>query len=126
MKKEIFSVSVLIFLLIAVLFNTYFLNTFTGEIISTVNAAENDALHERWDLAAQKAQTAAKMWNKNEPYTHIVLDHNEIDIVHDSFCGFLEKIYSQDLDGITVSCDQLRYYLSGISRTESISIGNIL
>lgn len=126
MKKELFSIIILIILLTVVLVNIHYLNNFTGEILTMVHSAEKDALAGSWDSAAHKAEKASKMWNSREAYTHTVLGHKDIDTASDAFYSFLEKIYSRNAGGTKAAAELLTYHLTDIGEMEKIKIGNIL
>lgn len=125
MKKEVFSAIILIIVLSLTLVNIEYINSFTAEIVSVVQFAENDASSENWADAEKKAEKASSMWHSHDSYTHVFLGHKDIDATSDAFYSFLEKIYSHDAGGAKAAADLLTHHLSDIGNMEKIKIGNI-
>ena len=79
------SLSVLIALFCAALFNTHYLDNLTGELSSLLLEAEACIVDGDWDAASDKTEAALDRWKSRENYLHMVLRHADTDEILLSF-----------------------------------------
>lgn len=125
MKKELCAVCLLIIIFVAGLMNIHYINQLTDDLKNLVNEATNDALQGRWESAEKRGEEAVRKWGENDPYTHIVLRHGEIDQTTDSFYDLLEVIYSKDIGGVKGASQAVNAHLNSIASMEQVKFGSI-
>jgi len=125
MKKELFAGALLLTMLIASIVNIWYLNKLTENLIDIVETAEEEALSGNWDKAEENAEEAARIWDKNDPYTHIVLRHFEIDSATDAIYQLLNEIYSKNEGGVRGETKALTAQLDSLASIEEIKFGSI-
>ena len=125
MKKEIFAIALLLIILTATIINIFYLNNFTDKLIELVNTACDAAEQEDWETATETAEKAAAAWTDRDFYTHIVLQHSEVDSATDAFYDFLSEIYSEDPSSAKGAGEKLIAHLTSISSKEKLKIGSI-
>jgi hypothetical protein len=79
MKKEIFAVGLLLFLITAAFLNLHYLKRFTDRLLGLTGEAYRCATVGQWEEARRKAEDAEKLWSDADYYTHIVIRHGEVD-----------------------------------------------
>ena len=125
MKREIIAGTVLLLLLVAVLFNSFFISRLTGNIISIVDEAADAADAGKWETSVEKATEAIKLWNMSDKYTHIILNHDEIGMLSDSLYELLEEIHAGNSGTVTSAARMVRTRLEDVAKMESMSPGSI-
>lgn len=125
MKKEIFSVCLLLIMLTAAFMNIHYLNKLTDEISQLVSESKDAAASGEWEKAVSTAEYAEKLWDEKTGYTHVVLRHSEIDTVSDVLYDFISHIYEQDNDASHIAADKVIYHLDSIYRMEQVRFGSI-
>ena len=125
MKKEVFATALLAVIFALSVANTYFLDRLTGQIIELVEESGRMAAYGDWEKAQNAAEHAARLWKEQDPYTHIVLRHSDIESMNDDFYELLEHIYSHDAGAANSSAALVSEHLSSISQIEQIRIGSV-
>lgn len=125
MKKEIIAACVLVFLLAAVLMNSLYLSNLTDNLLSLVRKAESAALKDDWFSASSTAQDAIELWNSHTDYAHVVLNHDDVGLMCDSFYELLEEIHAGNIGTVSSTAEMVITRLEDISQTESASPGSI-
>ena len=98
MRRLWLSVGILITLSALTLYNTHYLNSYTKELTTLLNQAENCAADGDWDAAADKTEAALDRWKSHETYLHMVLQHGDTDEVLLSFQE-VQKLIAYQEDG---------------------------
>ena len=125
MKKEIFAGALLLTMFIASIVNIWYLNKLTQNLIDIVETAEEEVFSGNWDKAAADVEDAARIWDKNDPYTHIVLRHFEIDDATDAIYQLLNEIYAKNEGGVRGEAKALTAQLDSLASIEEIKFGSI-
>lgn len=125
MKKEVFAAALLVIILSATVANIFYLNNFTDSLVALVNTGCDAAEQGDWETATKTAEEAAAAWMDKDFYTHIVLQHSEIDSATDAFYDFLSAVYSADPSAAKGAGEKLVAHLTSISSKEKLSIGSI-
>lgn len=95
------------------------------DVIVLVDAAVEHSEAGEWDAAAEKAEKALETWKKHDSFTHIVLNHNNIDTATGDIYNLLSEIYTQNPGGVAVMGAVARDSLEQISYSEQIRLGSI-
>lgn len=81
MRRFWISLSVLIALLCATLYNTHYLHNYTQELTTLLTQAEACVMDGDWDAASDKTEAALDRWKSRENYLHMVLRHADTDAI---------------------------------------------
>jgi hypothetical protein len=125
MKKEMIFGGILVCLFVLSLINIHMLDKMTGELTGLLDESLKSAESGDWESAVKKAEEAEALWNKADPYTHIVVRHSEIDTTTDAFYEVLKALYSKNLGMTKGSCKDLNSHISSIVSMEKVTFGSI-
>ncbi len=125
MKKELIFGIILAVLFALVIINIYVLNGLCGRLQDLLTDSRRSAEAGDWGKAVEKAEEAEQLWNKADPYTHIVVRHSEIDSATDAFYDLLKALYSEDEGEAKGSYMLLDAHLTSIVGMEKITLGSI-
>ena len=98
MRRLWISLSTLALLFCLTLYNTHYLNGYTGELTTLLRQAEICAADGDWDAAADKTEAALDCWNRHETYLHVVMQHRDTDEILLSFQE-VQQLISHQEDG---------------------------
>ena len=124
-KKEIFSVCLLIVMLTAALINIHCIKDLADEISKDVTESVNAASAGDWDTARKLAEHAETTWQSCAGYTHVVLRHSEIDTVSDALYDFMTHIYDHNAKSSATAAGKVKYHLNSIYQMEQVRFGSI-
>ncbi len=125
MKKELIFGIILTVLFILVVVNIYVLSGLCDKLQNLVEDSRHSVEVGDWGTAIEKAEEAEKLWNKADPYTHIVVRHSEIDSATDAFYELLKALYSEEEGEAKGSFMLLDAHLTSIKGMEKITLGSI-
>ena len=125
MKKELIFGLILAALFVLVALNIYVLSGLCGKLQILIDDSRQSMEAGDWDTAIEKAEEAEKLWNKADPYTHIVVRHSEIDSASDAFYELLKALYSEEDGEAKGSYMLLDAHLTSIVGMEKIKLGSI-
>ena len=125
MKKELIFAAFLISLFALTIVNTNMLGKMTNELTEILDDSLKYAENGDWDTAVSKAEEAESLWNKADPYTHIVVRHSEIDITNDAFYDYLTALYSREDGEAKGTYKALLSHISSIVNMEKVTFGSI-
>ena len=125
MKKELFTVALLISILALSLLNSSKLAKLTDELSAMIEDCGELAYAGKWEECGQHVDNAIRTWAENDTYTHIVLRHNDIDSVTDDIYALREHIYAQDAGETYGSLKLVLEHLESLSSMEKIRLGSI-
>ncbi len=125
MKKELIFGLILAALFVLVVVNIYVLSGLCGKLQILIDDSRQSMEAGDWDTAIEKAEEAEKLWNKADPYTHIVVRHSEIDSASDAFYELLKALYSEEDGEAKGSYMLLDAHLTSIVGMEKIKLGSI-
>lgn len=125
MKKELFSVCLLITMLTAALINIHCIKSIANEISSDVTESLYAAENGDWYMAQKLAEQAAATWKSCAGYTHVVLRHSEIDTVSDTLYDFMAYVYDHNVKSSATAAGKVKYHLSSIYQMEQVRFGSI-
>ncbi len=125
MKKEVFAAALLAVIFALSVANAYCLDKLTGEIIELVDESGRMATCGEWEKSQEAAENASRIWKEQDPYTHIVLRHSDIESMNDDFYELLEHVYSHDAGATSSSAALVSEHLSSINQIEQIRIGSV-
>jgi hypothetical protein len=122
MKKEIFAVGLLLFLITAAFLNLIYLRRFTDRLLGLADEAYRCTTVGQWEEAKNKAEEAVKIWSDSDSYTHILIRHSEVDGTSDAFCSLLGEMYKKNSGGAKGAYTALRQHIEGIYAMEKFSL----
>lgn len=127
MRRLWLSLSVLVLLFLATLYNSYYLNRYTQELVQLLTEAEACAVLDDWDAAADKTEAALDRWYSHETYLHMMLQHRDTDEVLLSFQEVRQLITHRE-DGGEYSAANARLItqIGLLSEMECLNLKNVL
>ena len=125
MKKEIFSICLLVFLLTATLLNIRGVRAVTDELKEYVTVCAEYISLDDWLQAERYAQLAKKLWDEKDTYTHMVLRHSEIDTVSDALYDFTGDVYERNAEASRAGAEKIIYHLDSICDMERVRFGSV-
>ncbi len=125
MKKELFAVGLLLFLITAAFLNLLHLKRFTGRLLGLTEEAYRCATVGQWEEARKKAEDAEKLWSDADYYTHIVIRHGEVDGTTEAFCAMLGELYKEDAGGAKGAYIALKKQIENVYGMERLSFKTV-
>ena len=126
MKRLVLSAAVIVSMLLLGLYNGYYIQNLTNEIIYQLSCAQSTAEEERWDAATRITQQAYENWNRHHSYLHIVSRHNDTDEILRTFQAVLQYLKIQETDQYTAANIDLITQLQLLAEMEQPTLVNIL
>ena len=125
MKKEILAALTIIGLLAGSVVNILHLESLIDEI--SVHLYESSLACEtsNLSLAENEVRNALDLWLNADDYTHIFIQHSEIDAASDIFYDILSAINDEDSASAMASIEQLYYHLNSIYTTELVTFRSV-
>ena len=96
MKKQLFALALLLFILVGNVWNQHRLETLTSSLDTLVEEAYASARNGLWQQAAHAAQEAEAQWTDADLYTHIFIRHTDIDALNAAFCDYRGALAGRD------------------------------
>ena len=124
MKREFAAYGLLILMAALLLYNIRTLDALIEMVEAHV--CRSSAALEGGDsnLAASELETAMKLWQEAEPYTHIFVRHSEVDAVADAFFELNAALRGGEANKREAYL-QLLYHLDGVEQMDHLRLGSI-
>ena len=126
MKRIIIAASILLLTFAAILSHSFYIGSFTEDLTTLLEAAENNAEENNWAAAWDLTQTAHQKWDAKSAYLHILLRHNETDNVYTGFREVFEFIQCQESGEYSAANARLIAELELLSEAEQLTLQNVL
>lgn len=75
--------------------------------------------------AISSADTALRLWDEAEGYTHIFIRHSEIDSTADALFELKAAVLSGDVESAQAMQEMAAYHLMSIRTMEEVSLGSV-
>lgn len=125
MRRELLAGLLLIVLMALLLNNIRVIDTLIDDIEEHVCRSSAAAESGDRELAVSELETAMKLWQSSEGYTHIFIRHSEIDAVWDLFFELNAALRGGD-DADAVLYLDLLYHLDSLAKMDELHWGSIL
>ena len=125
MKKELFAGLTILCLLIISIAGYVHLAKLTDGIALHTNKAMSAVAQGNFVTAQTEMNTALKLWNNDEHYTHIFIRHSEVDAVSDAFYEVLEAICANQKSEAQISIQKLMYHINSVQSMEKITFKSV-
>ncbi len=125
MKKELIAGIFLIVILIISIVNIWYISSLTDELISLVEAAEEQALEENWGNSAESSESAIELWKKNNVYLSIVLPNETIDNVTEALHELQKEIKAENANSALWAVQAAITQLENVASMEQANIESI-
>lgn len=127
MRRFWISLSVLIALFCATLYNTHYLNNLTEELAGLLREAEACVVEGDWDAASDKTEAALDRWTSRENYLHMVLHHKDTDEILLAFQEVRQLIdHREDGGEYSAANAQLITRIRLLHEMEQLNLKNLL
>ena len=118
MKKEIFAISLLAFILCVSIINASYLNNLTDKTAELISLSADD------DSTAS-IESAEGLWKAYDSYLCVVLHHSDIDSVEEAIYKVKLCLVAGDKTGAALAAEAAVERLNDIAHFEWPHIGNI-
>ena len=125
MKKEIITLSLLVLLFAASLFNIWYFDRLCLDIAGEVKASAVALERGEPEAAQEHLNSALHTWLDADSYTHIFIRHPEIDSTADAFYE-LGQALEENSESCRAAYDKLLYHLESIRTMEHLRFGSIM
>lgn len=127
MRRLWISVTVLTVLFCLAMYNSRYLDSYTGELTALLKQAELCAADGDWDAAADKTEAALNHWRSRETYLHMILQHRDTDDVLLSFQEVQKLIvYREDGGEYAAANARLITQIGLLSEMDALNLKNIM
>ncbi len=126
MKRVWIAAAILLAVLTGTLAHSFYISSFTRNMIVLLEQAEAHAEQEDWEAAARLTQDAHDRWQEKELYLHIALRHDETDVVYTGLREVEEFIQRREDGEYSAANARLIANLELLSEAEQLTIKNIL
>lgn len=126
MKRLWIAVGLLLAVLAGTLTHSFYVNTFTQDLIAILEQAERRAEESNWTAAEELTELAHRKWDERSTYLHILLRHNETDQVYTSFHETSELIQSRETGEYSAANARLIAHLELLAEAEQPNLKNVL
>ena len=125
MKKEILAALTIIGLLAGSVVNILHLESLIDEISVHLYESSLECETSNLSLAENEVRNALDLWLNADDYTHIFIQHSEIDAASDIFYDILSAINDEDSASAMASIEQLYYHLNSIYTMELVTFRSV-
>jgi isocitrate dehydrogenase kinase/phosphatase len=125
LKKEVFTVLLLVIILALSILNSCCLNKITDSAIEMVDGVKKDAENGNWEGAESATEKIIEYWKSKDTYVHIVLCHSDVDSMTNDLYELLEHVYSKDIGGTRSYSELVKTHLDSIGMFESVRLGSV-
>lgn len=125
MKKCIVALLILLLILAAGIYNTYYIDKLTSSVLALANEAEASTVTGDFAAAVSTMERAAKRWEEAENYTYVFIRHSSVDTAADVFNDVLAELYDENAAAAQGIFRKLRMHLTTIADMERIRFGTI-
>jgi len=126
MKKEAFAFLLLTVIMVLSLFCIGKLSNLTKELSLLADIAAEEAYSENWNNAEAVVENSIELLHQNDIFLHIILHHNEIDMLDSYLHNLLSAVYCRNPAGTKASAKLVKSNLESIRTAEELRIESIL
>ena len=126
MKRFWIGVAALSVLLVVSLWVTYAIKEIHHPITVTLEAAEDAALAENWQLAEELATDARSQWARHRQFTAAVADHAPMDEIDGLFAQLPVYAQTRQGSGVGAVCARLARLISALEEAHGPTWWNFL
>lgn len=124
MKKELAAAALLLLLVAAAIWNVHYLGARCEALDSAVARAQEQYLAGAADGAMQTLEDARADWDSMDRYAHIMLPHNAVESVTETFDAAKSALSAGDIAAETQLC-LLRARIANLGESEHAALGNV-
>lgn len=126
MKRVWIAVAILLAILAGTMAHSFYLTSFTRNLIVLLEQAEASAEQEDWEAAAKLTQNVWDRWQTKDLYLHVALRHDETDAVYSGLREVTEFIQCQEGGEYSAANARLIANLELLAEAEQLSLKNVL
>lgn len=126
MKRVWIATAILLAVLAGTLAHSFYISSFTRNLILLLEQAETHAEQKDWASAARLTQDAHDRWQEKELYLHVALRHDETDAVYIGLREVEEFIQRQEDGEYSAANARLIANLELLSEAEQLTLKNVL
>lgn len=124
MKKELAAIALLLILAATAIWNVHYLGARCEALDSAVARAQEQYLAGTADDAMQALEDARKEWDSMDCYAHIMLPHDAVESVTETFDAAKSTISAGDIAAET-QLHLLRTRIANLGESEHAALGNV-
>jgi len=125
-KKELFAVGLLLFLVACAALNIKYVERIESQITTFLELSENAANEGNFQLSIYQLDMALDTWHNAHNYTQIFLRQPEVDAVEDNFRDLEEHLLEKKTEGLQALYAKLKYHIKNIAYMEKPSLPTVL
>ena len=126
MRRVWAAAALLLLLITAALWNAGALTRLAGQLTQDLSLTEQAVQADDWDKAAQLAGQALDRWDRHGFYLHITLRHGDLQDIQLELSRLQECVELQYADQCAASVSRLAAQLNQLSRSEQLTLRNVL
>lgn len=125
MRRLWAAAAILAVLLGGTLWNAWYAERLTGEMIQQLEQAQKRTAQGDWEGAAKLSEQAFQSWQDHEAYLHILMRHSDTDEILSSFRALEQYLALKETDQYTAANAELMTQLELLAEMEQPSLVNI-
>lgn len=123
MTKEFIAVAILIVIPIVAFINIGYINRTTNTLMDQIDTASEQMLSDDIDSAVETINNAYEEWKSHDRYAHIMLRHDEVEAVSETFSELQAELHGDDTSPALFN--ELKEKLRGLLEMELPSLESV-